>query len=232
MPNTTTWTITYPDSTSNLTPLESHFQTLATTADTALSTLKSNIRGTDSSSTIASLASSITTTNTRLALNLQTSAGTPTGAPSNSGIEGSLNWDSINNILYIYNEGAWKPIHGDIGWANITMTGGTPNFIAGSPVPQYKVVNGIAYIKGMVQPTGTTVAGTTYSVGTIPAGARPSNAVGVAIASNSFATTGTPDSLLKPGRLLIATDGSMSIVSAFGSTDAPNYYLNTSYPIA
>jgi hypothetical protein len=232
MPNTTTWTITYPDSSSNLTPLESHFQAIATTADAALSTLKTNIRGADSSSTIASLATSISTTNTRLALNLQTSAGTPTGAPSNSGIEGSLNWDSINNILYIYNEGIWKPIHGDIGWANITMTGGTPNFIAGSPVPQYKVVNGIAYIKGIVQPTGTTVAGNTYDFGTLPVGARPSNTVAVAIASNSFATTGTPDSLLKPGRLVITAAGIMSIVSAFGSTDAPNYYLNTSYPIA
>jgi hypothetical protein len=147
-----------------------------------------------------------------------------------------MHWDSLNNILYIYNEGAWKPIHGDIPWANITMTGGTPNYVAGSPVPQYKVVNGIAYIKGIIQPTGTTVAGSSYDFGTLPVGARPSNTVAVAVASNSFATVGSSptyqESLLKPGRLVISAAGTMSIVSAFGSTDAPNYYINTSYPIA
>jgi hypothetical protein len=232
MPNTTTWTITYPDSTSNLTPLESHFQAIATTADAALSTLKSNIRGADSSSTLASLATSISTTNTRLALSLQVSAGTPTAAPVNSGVNGSMNWDDTNKILYIWDGSAWKSIHGNAPWLTITMTGGTPNFIAGSPAPQYKVVNGIAYIKGMIQPTGTTVAGSSYDFGTLPAGARPSNTLAVAVASNSFATTGTPDSLLKPGRLVITTAGTMSIVSAFGSTDAPNYYINTSYPVA
>jgi hypothetical protein len=230
MPNTTTWGITYPNASSNLTPLESHFQNVATTTDSALTSLKSNIRGSDSTSTIGGLSSSIAAVNTRLALNLQTSAGAPVGAPSNLGVEGSMHWDSLNNTLYIYSNSAWRPIFGDTAWQNITMTGGTVNYIAGSAVPQYKVINGIAYVRGIIEPKANTVAGTSYDFGSMPVGARPSNTTVFAVASNSF--TVASNAMLKPGRLIINSGGTMSIVSPFGTTDAPNYYINCSYPIS
>lgn len=102
MPNTTTWSITYPDSSTNLTPLESHFAEIANDTDAALTTLKANVRGANTTDTLETLKTSVTAINTRLALNLQTSGSTPVGAPTNSGVEGSMHWDSTNNILYIY----------------------------------------------------------------------------------------------------------------------------------
>jgi hypothetical protein len=230
MANTVTWSITYPEASSNLTPLESHFQNVATSTDSALTALKSNIRGSDSSSTIGSLSTALAAVNTRLALNLQTSSGAPVGAPSNLGVEGSMHWDSLNNSLYIYSDSAWRLIYGDTSWQTITMTGGSVNYSAGSPAPQYKVINGIAYIKGIIQPSANTVAGTSYDFGTMPAGARPSNTAAFAVSSNSFTVAG--GAMLKPGRLIIAAGGTMSIVSPFGTTDAPNYYINCSYPIS
>ena len=59
MPTTSTWSIIYPDGTTALTPLQERFQEVATSTDSALSTLKTNIRGTNSTDTIQSLATSI-----------------------------------------------------------------------------------------------------------------------------------------------------------------------------
>jgi hypothetical protein len=111
MPTTTTHEIDYPDGSSAITPLESHFEALAVSTDEALTSLKANIRGSNSTATIASLATSVNDLETRLALNLQEGEGEPSGPPSNLGHEGSLYWDSTNDNLYIYNnETGWKVI--------------------------------------------------------------------------------------------------------------------------
>jgi hypothetical protein len=216
MPNTTTWTITYPDSTSNLTPLESHFQAIATTADTALSNLKTNIRGADSSSTLASLATSISTTNTRLALNLQTSAGTPTGAPVNSGVEGSMHWDSLNNILYIYNEGAWKTIYGSTSWTNITVNS---TFAASGSAPQYRIIGDIVYLRGAFASTGMT-AGNAAACGQLPTGAYPAQTI-VYPGSTSQGSASV-------NKIAITSGGALSITPEIASG---SHYINFSYPL-
>ncbi len=229
MPTTPTWSITYPDSSSNLTPLESHFQEIAVDADAALTNLKSNVRGSNTTDTIETLKTSVTAINTRLALNLQTSGSTPTGAPTNSGLEGSMHWDSTNNILYIYDAVAgWKIVWRDTAWTNLTMAGGSPNYVAGSSAPQYRVNGNTVYLRGQIAPTGTTVAGTTYTFGSLPSGLFPATTTVFAVASDSF-TTGSPNAILKPARLVITPAGNLNIVSAFGGVDAPNYFINCSY---
>lgn len=106
MPNTTTWDIGYPDSSSAITPLESHFETLAVDTDEALTNLKANIRGSNSSSTIATLATDIATLQSKLELSLLDGSGAPTSTPA----EGSLYWDTANDILYIYANGSWSKV--------------------------------------------------------------------------------------------------------------------------
>ena len=41
---TTTWSIDYPDGSSAITPLESHFEALAESTDDALTSLKADVR--------------------------------------------------------------------------------------------------------------------------------------------------------------------------------------------
>jgi hypothetical protein len=217
MPNTTTWSITYPDSNSNLTPLEGHFQAIATTADTALSTLKTNIRGADSSSTLASLATSITATNTRLALNLQTSVGTPTGAPINSGGEGSMHWDSTNNILYIYVESAWKAVYSSNNWQNITVNS---TFAASGSVPQYKIIGDIVYLRGAFTSAGFT-AGQPGICGQLPAAAYPSSTVVYTGATST--STANPSN-----RISVSGAGALTITPEAASG---SHYINFSYPL-
>jgi hypothetical protein len=100
--------IEYPDGSSAITPLESHFENLADTADTAITALKANIRGANSDDTIYTLKQAIVATDTRLALNLQDGAGAPSGAPSNSGTEGSMYYDTTNDALYIWDNSDWR----------------------------------------------------------------------------------------------------------------------------
>lgn len=219
MPNTTTWTITYPDASSNLTPLESHFQNIATTTDTALTTLKSSIRGADSTSTLATLSTAIAAVNTRLALNLQTSSAAPSGAPVNSGVEGSMHWDSGSNVLYIYdNVAGWQKVWNDTGWVNITVNAG---FAASGSVPQYRMIGNIVYLRGAFASTGMTTANTAYTVGQLPAVAYPSTTV-VYAGHTSSATVSTFS------KVSISSTGAINIsVSATGASA----YINFSYPI-
>ena len=230
MPNTPIHGITYPDVNSNLTPLNSHFENLATTTDSALTAVKSNIRGSDSTSTIGSLSGSITAINTRLALNLQTSPAAPTGAPLNAGQEGSMHWDSLNDVLYIYTNSAWKIVKKDTGWQNITMTGGSPNFVAdGTLTPQYRVIDNTVHLRGQINPTGTLVAGTKYDFGSVPTGVQPSKLTVFAVHGDS---ANTPD--MKIGRLTISSSGTLSLAQGYAGgsgSGVANYYINCSYPL-
>lgn len=222
MPNTTTWTITYPDSTSNLTPLESHFQNIATTTDTALTTLKSNIRGTDSTSTIGTLSTAVAAINTRLALNLQTSSSAPSGAPVNSGVEGSMHWDSGGNVLYIYdNVAGWQKVWNDTGWQNITVSSG---FAAGGAVPQYRIIGNTVHLRGSFAATGITATGTSYSVGQLPSTAYPATALYYVGATSSTDTT-------KASRISISASGVLSITTGSITGGVPSYYIHFSYPL-
>lgn len=218
MPNTTTWGITYPDASSNLTPLESHFQNVATTTDTALTSLKSNIRGSDSSSTIGSLSTSVAAINTRLALNLQTSSAAPSGAPINSGVEGSMHWDSGSDALYIYRTTVgWEKVWGDTDWQNITVNAG---FAASAAVPQYRMIGDVVYLRGAFASTGITSANTAYTVGTIPAAARPSQTIVYTGSSSSATPTSTKISISSAGALVLTVP-----------TTGSSYYINFTYPI-
>jgi hypothetical protein len=218
MPNTTTWGITYPDASSNLTPLESHFQNVATTTDTALTSLKSNIRGSDSSSTIGSLSTSVAAINTRLALNLQTSSAAPSGAPINSGVEGSMHWDSGSDALYIYRTTVgWEKVWGDTDWQNITINAG---FAASTAVPQYRMIGDVVYLRGAFGATGITTANTPYTVGTIPATARPSQTIIYTGGSSSGTPMATKVSISSAGALVLTVP-----------TTGHSYYINFTYPI-
>lgn len=218
MPNTTTWGITYPDASSNLTPLESHFQNVATTTDTALTTLKSNIRGSDSSSTIGTLSTAVAAINTRLALNLQTSAAAPSGAPVNSGVEGSMHWDSGGNALYIYdNTAGWEKMWGDTGWQNITVNAG---FAASGSAPQYRMIGDVVYLRGAFASTGITTANTAYTVGTIPVTARPAQTIVYTGGSSSGTPMATKISISAAGALVLTVP-----------TTGQSYYINFTYPI-
>lgn len=193
MPNTTTWSIAYPNENSTLTPLNSHFENLANTADTALSSLKSNIRGTNTTATLATLTSDISSINTRLGLNLQVSTGTPTGVPINNGSEGSLCFDTQNDILYIYINSAWKILYkNDTGWTPYTPTvsGGTPAWALGSTNPgtivgSYSQVGKTVHFKGSLKiGSGMTIGADSLTV-TLPV-------TSVAADSNgAFALTGS-----------------------------------------
>lgn len=218
MPNTTTWGITYPDSSSNLTPLESHFQNVATTTDAALTTLKSNIRGADASSTLSTLSTAIAAINTRVALNLQTSGAAPTGAPVNSGVEGSMHWDSTNNALYIYDASAgWKKVWSDTGWTNITVNA---TFAASGSVPQYRMIGDIVYLRGAFTSAGFT-AGNPGVCGQLPVAAYPS--------STTVYTGATSTSTANPSnRISVSGTGTITITPEAASG---SHYINFSYPI-
>lgn len=203
MPLTTPWSISYPDSNSNLTPLESHFQNLATTTNSGLTAVQSAI-----------ISSEIDPINDRLQLNLTTSAGSPTYAP----IEGSMHWDSNLNILYIYSRGTWKVLWHDSDWLNVTVSSG---FAAMSGnAPQYKIIGGVVYLKGGFAATGIAAANTLYNIGTIPVGFRP----GTIVVYPAMTTANTPDET----KITVSSAGVLSIsVSTTGS----NYYINGSYAI-
>jgi hypothetical protein len=218
MPNTTTWGITYPDQTSSITPLESHFSAVATTTDTALTTLKSNIRGADSSSTIASLSSSIATINSKLGFYLQTGSIAPTGVPANNGPEGSMYWDSTSNILYVYNSSSWKPIYGSTAWQNITVNA---TFAAGSVAPQYRIIGDVVYFRGAFASTGMT-AGTPAACGQLPAAAYP--------AQTLLYTNSTSSTTRYINKVSVSAVGVITITPE-SLTGTPNHYINFSYPL-
>jgi hypothetical protein len=203
MPTTTPWSIAYPDANSNLTPLESHFQTLATTTNTGLTSVKNSIISTE-----------IDPINDRLQLDLTTGPAGPNGSP----VEGSMYWDSGSNIMYIYSRGGWIQSWHDMDWTNITVSSG---FAAMSGnAPQYKIIGGVVYLKGGFAASGISATNTLYNIGTIPAGFRPATIV----VYPGMTTANTPDET----KITVSSAGVLSIsVSTTGS----NYYINGSYAI-
>jgi hypothetical protein len=224
MPTTTTHEIDYPDGTSAITPLESHFEALAVSADEALTALKANIRGANSTATIASLATDIDALDTRLALNLQYGAGAPTGAPSNSGVEGSMYWDSTNDKLYTYTT--------DLGWkivwekAVTTITTGILSTYASAEWAinsySYTERNGIAMLTVSAKRKGGTLSGgniTNENVFNINSGYRPiSNAPGVSGSSGPLASS-------------YLSSGGIGVITAIGTdlADEADIVLNYTY---
>lgn len=203
MPTTTPWSIAYPDANSNLTPLESHFQTLATTTNTGLTAVKNSIISTE-----------IDPINDRLQLNLTTGPAGPSGSPT----EGSMYWDYGSNIMYTYSRGGWVKSWHDMDWTNITVSSG---FAAMSGnAPQYKIIGGVVYLKGGFASTGISAINTLYNIGTIPAGFRPTTIV----VYPGMTTANAPDET----KITVSSAGVLSIsVSTTGS----NYYINGSYAI-
>ena len=180
MPTTTTWNIDYPDGSSAITPLESHFEALADSTEAALTSLKANVRGANSTATIGSLATGLNDTNTRLALNLQHDAAAPTGEPINGGVEGSMHWDSANDKLYIYTT--------DLGWKLIwekTINATAPTITVASGWDtltdvNYKERNGIVNLSFSVKRNGSQIDSgniTNTLVATIATGYRPAGVV-------------------------------------------------------
>jgi hypothetical protein len=219
MPNTTTWNITYPDSSSNLTPLESHFQEIAVDTDNALTSLKSNIRGTDTTNTIKTLSDGVSAINTRLALNLQTSTAAPSGAPINSGQEGSMHWDSTNDTLYVYTNSAWKAVWRDTGWVNITVNA---TFAAHTSPPQYRIIGNTVHLRGAFAITGIQAAPSTNAVGQLPSPiAYPSDTVvyaGMGVAHTNIT------------RMTISNTGAITL-STGTVQGSGGYFINHTYTL-
>ena len=191
MPTTTTWGIDYPDENSAITPLESHFEGLAASTDEALTSLKANIRGANTTDTIADIVTDVTAINTRLALNLQEGSGAPTGAPSNSGHEGSLYWDYTNDALYIYtNDLGWKKI-----WEKdvISLTSGVVSAASGWDSltgVSYTEKNGMVHLSFQVSRNGSTISAgniANVTVANITSGYRPINSVSWSSGASGYA---------------------------------------------
>jgi len=209
--------ITYPTSGDAISPLETVFATMANTTNTAIAALDSTVSTVAShTSSISTLTTNVSAINTRLALNLQTSAGTPSGVPANSGPEGTMHWDSTNNILYIYNTGAWKAIYGNTSWINITINSG---FVASGAVPQYRIVGDIVYVRGAFSSTGFT-AGTAGACGQLPVSAYPTTSVIYSGATNSATALFN--------KVSISGSGTISITPESAST---TNYITFSYPL-
>lgn len=208
MPQTTNWSITYPDSNSSLTPLESHFQNLATTADTAISTVNT----------------SVTNINNKVGFNLQVTSGTPTGAPSYSGPEGSLSWDSVNNILYIYDTNAWKVVYRNDGtWVSYTPTisGGSTTTWAlgnGTIAASYTQIGKTVHFKGSLKIGSSTVVGDASLTMSLPLTSVPADANGV------FSMTGTG----RAGLSNLASTGFLAIVQTSTTTFFPQLLMTAS----
>ena len=155
MPTTTPHGIQYPDGDSAITPLQNRFYELASTTNSALNTVKATVDG-----NIATLQSDVTVLKSRLALNLQSGSTTPSGAPANSGIEGSMAWDSTNDILYTYANSAWKKV-----WERLPLvsTGlGRVTAASGWTVTfQYVERNGIVNLSVAATRSGSTISSTT-----------------------------------------------------------------------
>ena len=201
MPTTTPWSIAYPDANSNLTPLESHFQNLATTTNTGLTAVKNSIISTE-----------IDPINDRLQLDLKTGPAGPSGSPT----EGSMYWDYGSNIMYIYSSGGWVKSWHDMDWTNVTISSGFAP-MSGNP-PQYKIIGSVVYLRGAFAATG--IAAGVNNVGTLPAGFRPS--VTAIYAGFTSASTNTHT------KISITNTGVMSIVSP---NTGSNYYITGSYAI-
>lgn len=155
MPTTTPHGIQYPDGDSAITPLQDRFYELANTTNSALTTVKATVDG-----DIADLQTDVTAINSRLALNLQSGATTPSGVPTNSGIEGSMAWDSANDTLYTYANSTWKLVWQRLpfvstGLGRVTAASGwTVTF-------QYVERNGIVNLTVAATRTGSTISSTT-----------------------------------------------------------------------
>jgi hypothetical protein len=210
MGSTTTWDITYPDATTNLTPLESHFETLAETADQALTDLQSDI-----------ITTNINPINARLQFDLKTG----TSAPSGTATEGSFYWDSTLNILYIYSTSNWVRVWGQqtSAWVTIAASGSGVVAATGGNTPSYKIVGQTVFLRGAFSSivSGTPVAGTFYSVATLPEQARPDleiRHVSAFEGSTNFCT------------IRVATTGVVSI--AVNAATTGSAYIAGSYPLA
>lgn len=176
MPSTTTHSIDYPDGNSAITPLESHFEALATSTDEALTALKAQIRGAEPEKTIKGLVDDIAASNGRLALNLQTSTAAPSGPPASNGPEGTLHWDSANNALYICVDktaGTWKILWNDSGWVSSGFTAGAD---ATSVVNSYyRVIGGMVHVAFRATLKSASGSGdiSNMTLGTIPSAVWP-----------------------------------------------------------
>jgi hypothetical protein len=202
MPTTTPWLVAYPDSNSNLTPLESHFQNLATTTNTAITAVQTAITS-----------AQIDPINNRLQLNLTTSNAAPTGAPA----EGSMHWDSNSNILYIYSTGVWRKVWNEPAWNNITVNSGFAG-ITSAP-PMCRIIGDVVYLRGGFTSAGIS-ANTSHNVGQLPVGFRPSYLV-------VFAGMTSNGSGNEEVRFELRTDGQIFL----NSSAVQSTYLNGSYAI-
>jgi hypothetical protein len=170
MPTTTPWNIQYPDGDSAITPLQDRFYELANTTNSAINTAKATL-----DDDISDLQDDVTAINSRLALNLQEGSGTPSGAPSNSGHEGSMYWDYTNDMLYAYVSSEWKKV-----WERsaIVKTADVVTAASGWTLvnQSYLERNGICQLSVNLKRTGSTIAAGNISntlMGTIAASYGP-----------------------------------------------------------
>jgi hypothetical protein len=189
-----------------LTPLESHFQNLATTTNTAITAVQTAITS-----------AQIDPINNRLQLNLTTSNAAPTGAPA----EGSMHWDSNSNILYIYSTGVWRKVWNEPAWNNITVNSGFAGTVG--QLPMCRIIGDVVYLRGSFASTGITANPTAPGqlVGQLPIGFYPGYTVVFAGMSNN---DGGNDDV----RFKILSDGKIYLNA---STAGSSYYLNGSYAI-
>ena len=128
-----------------------------------------------------------------------------------------MHWDSLNNILYIYNEGAWKTIYGSTSWTNITVN--TPTYAASGSVPQYRIIGDIVYLRGAFASTGMT-AGSAATCGQLPAAAYP--------AQTTVYPGSTSQGAASVNKISITSAGALSITPEIATG---SHYINFSYPL-
>lgn len=149
---------------------------------------------------------------------------------------GTTFYDTDLDRLMVWDGSTWitfAPEPTDTGWVNIPLAAGYEAAEGGTP--QYRVRNGVAYIRGSIQEsaTGTLSVNTTtgHTIGTLPAAARP-------IGADVVFLVPPQNPAIHQARMFVWTNGTVKIYLSNGTaaTDtgtATSAYvsLSATYPI-
>lgn len=122
-------------------------------------------------------------------------------------------YNTDRSMLEVYDGSGWVPAFGEPTFTTITYSG---IYSAGTPSPRLVLLNGWYALEGVVvSSTATFVAGTTYTIGTIPSAKAPAFTRTFPIMVNSVF-----------GWVSVDTSGNITLASSVGFTGGLIAHIN------